>query len=296
MSINTAQSQDGLGVVLYYGERLLVTYEGCKLTLTGSGNQPNGKLGGSAYLTSHRVIFLTKEEISTIKSLSMPFVFMKRVEIKQPTFGANYIEGFVRSETGQWEGEVHFKMVFNHGGAIEFGKALLELGTRASSLRKTYQMPPVPPACEIYSCPPPAYTPFVNDPYYNSFMQPHPSFSPAPSDYLYQTNAPPPYPGAVPPPYSAASAAPPPYTASESTPSFSGPQISNFAPYPVPPPNPAPYPTGYPQGPSYTPYTAANPQNATTGYYYPQDPNTFYAPLLNQASAPPMESEDKKNK
>lgn len=34
---------------------------------------------------------------------------------------------------------------------------------------------------------------------------------------------------------------------------------------------------------------------ATTGYYYPQDPNTFYAPPLDQAPPPPMEPEDKKN-
>lgn len=32
-----------------------------------------------------------------------------------------------------------------------------------------------------------------------------------------------------------------------------------------------------------------------TAYYYPSDPNTFYAPPYNQASAPPMEPEDKKN-
>lgn len=161
--------------------RLLVTYEGCKLTLSGSGQQPSGKFNGSAFLTSHRVIFLSKGKSPTIKSLSMPFVYMKRVEIKQPTFGPNHIDGWVRPDSDQWQGEIHFKLDFNHGGAIEFGKALLELGTRASSLQSDYKVPPAPPACEIYSCPPPAYTPFANDPYYNSFMQPHPAFSPMPS-------------------------------------------------------------------------------------------------------------------
>lgn len=294
MSINTAHSQDGLGVVLYYGERLLVTYDGCKLKLMGSAKQPNAKLGGSAYLTSHRVVFLTKDKTPAIKSLSMPFVFMKRVEIKQPTFGANYIGGFVRSESGQWEGEVQFEMVFNHGGAIEFGKALLELGTRASKLQRTYQMPPIPPACEIYSCPPPAYTPFANDPYYNSFMQPHPSFSPPPSDYLYQTNAPPPYPGAVPPPYNAASSTPPPYMAPDSMPPYSGAQAPNYAPYPAPPANSMPYSTGYPQGPSYAPNPPSNPQNVDYGNNYPS--YGYYPPPQYSAepSAPPMEPEDKK--
>lgn len=151
-----------------------------------------------------------------------------------------------------------FKLVFNHGGAIEFGKSLLELGTRASKLQSSYKAPNAPPLCEIYACPPPAYTPFVNDPYYNSFMQPHPSFSPPPGssefrkyfdtwisktcfsffplvDYLYQTNSPPPYPGAVPPPYTPNPGPPPPYTAAAA---------SSMPPYPAggPPPGRSDYP------------------------------------------------------
>ncbi|KAM7542181.1 hypothetical protein Aperf_G00000002272 [Anoplocephala perfoliata] len=284
MSVNTAQTQDGLGIVLFYGERLLVTYEGCKLALSGSGQQPSGKFSGSAFLTSHRVIFLSKDKSPKIKSLSMPFIYMRGVEIKQPTFGPNAVEGYVRSESNHWQGEIHFKLSFYNGGAIEFGKALIELGTRACKLQKNYKVPSAPPACEIYSCPPPAYTPFQTDPYYNSFMQPHPAFSPAPTDCLYQTNAPPPYPGVIPPSYSEVTAA------SDPMATYPG------APPPYLAPN-LPYPTGYPQaGPTYAPYPTANPQFATTGYYYPQDPNTFYAPPLNQAATTPIEPEDKKNK
>ncbi|KAH9280412.1 WW domain-binding protein 2 [Echinococcus granulosus] len=263
MSINTAHTQDGLGVVLFYGERLLITYDGCKLTLSGSGQQPNGRYSGTAYLTSHRVIFLSKDKSPTLNSLSMAFIYMRRVAIKQPTFGPNHIEGFVLSESGQWAGEMPFKLAFNHGGAIEFGKSLLELGTRASKLQNSYETPVAPPLCEIYACPPPAYTPFVNDPYYNSFMQVHPSFSPPPVEFLYQTNSPPPYPGAVPPPYTPNPGPPPPYTATAASP---------MPPYPV-----------------------GGPPPVNTGYYYPSDPNTFYAPPYSQASAPPMEPEDKKN-
>ena len=36
--------------------RLLITYDGCRLSLSGSGQQPNAKCSGTAYLTSHRVV------------------------------------------------------------------------------------------------------------------------------------------------------------------------------------------------------------------------------------------------
>ncbi len=73
-----------------------------------------------------------------------------------------------------------FKLAFNHGGAIEFGKCLLELGTRASKLRESYKVPSAPPASDIYAAPPPAYTPFAADAYYSSFMAQHPAFAPPP--------------------------------------------------------------------------------------------------------------------
>lgn len=41
-------------------------------------------------------------------------------------FGANYVKGKVRAQpNGNWVGEAKFKMTFKHGGAIEFGQALL---------------------------------------------------------------------------------------------------------------------------------------------------------------------------
>lgn len=82
--------------------RLLVTYDGCKLALSGSGNQPKGSFTGHAFLTSHRVMFLAKDSSKTLKSFSMPFVYMKGVAIKQPTFGPNHIEGFVKPESNHW--------------------------------------------------------------------------------------------------------------------------------------------------------------------------------------------------
>jgi hypothetical protein len=42
-------------------------------------------------------------------------------------FGANYIKGKVRAQpNGGWVGEVKFKLHFKHGGAIEYGQAMLQ--------------------------------------------------------------------------------------------------------------------------------------------------------------------------
>lgn len=42
-------------------------------------------------------------------------------------FGANYIKGKVRAQpNGNWIGEAKFKLVFKHGGAIDFGQAMLK--------------------------------------------------------------------------------------------------------------------------------------------------------------------------
>ena len=42
-------------------------------------------------------------------------------------FGANYLKGKVRAQpNGGWVGEAKFKLHFKHGGAIEYGQALLQ--------------------------------------------------------------------------------------------------------------------------------------------------------------------------
>lgn len=48
------------------------------------------------------------------------------MELEQPVFGANYIKGKVRAQpNGNWVGEAKFKLQFKHGGAIDFGQAML---------------------------------------------------------------------------------------------------------------------------------------------------------------------------
>lgn len=69
-------------------------------------------------------------------------------------------------------------MTFKHGGAIEFGKALLELGTRAKKMKNNFNQPPSAPVLsDYYACPPPAYVPPYSDPYY-SFVPQHEAFGP----------------------------------------------------------------------------------------------------------------------
>ena len=49
------------------------------------------------------------------------------MELEQPMFGANYIKGKVRAQpNGGWVGEAKFKLHFKHGGAIEYGQAMLQ--------------------------------------------------------------------------------------------------------------------------------------------------------------------------
>ncbi|VEL22646.1 unnamed protein product, partial [Protopolystoma xenopodis] len=178
---------------------LLIFYDGCDLKLSDNDypafkNTAHGRI----YLTSHRVIFVSKKA-SSLMSFSMPFVNMKGIQIKQPVLGANRIEGKVYPQQHEpWQGSVTFFLTFNHGGAIEFGKALLQLGKLATSSQHvsgSYQR--MPAAADYYACPPPAYAPPFTDPFYH-FVPQHDAFTVPPANSLFQYSTPPPYPGAVP--------------------------------------------------------------------------------------------------
>lgn len=65
-------------------------------------------------------------------------MYCLQLELEQPVFGANYIKGKVRAQpNGNWVGEAKFKLVFKHGGAIEFGQAML----RAAHFGKAFDLP-----------------------------------------------------------------------------------------------------------------------------------------------------------
>ncbi len=67
-----------------------------------------------------------------------------------------------------------FVITFKHGGAIEFGQAILALGSRAVKV-KNYEKPE-PPKYDYYQGPAPAYVPPYQDPYYN-FVQQNDAFA-----------------------------------------------------------------------------------------------------------------------
>ncbi|KAK2169428.1 hypothetical protein LSH36_10g11090 [Paralvinella palmiformis] len=202
MSLNTAHASGG--VLIYSGERILIYYDGVEMSFDMPGGIPHfkGNKKGRIYLTTHRVIFNNKNLKDTLQSFSMPFFCLKELELEQPVFGANYIKGKINAEpNGNWEGVGKFKMWFTHGGAIEFGRCLLEAGRRSSRHSPAQPPPYTAPSGSYYQAPPPAYAP-PQDPYY-SFV-PYAAFPTAPPDNsVYMYEAPPPYPGLNPntPPY-----------------------------------------------------------------------------------------------
>ena len=57
-------------------------------------------------------------------------LWLSQVELEQPVFGANYIKGTVIAQpNGGWTGQAKFKLTFKHGGAIEFGQAMLKVAS-----------------------------------------------------------------------------------------------------------------------------------------------------------------------
>jgi len=323
MTLNTAHVQGG-GVLIFNTERILIYYDGVEMGFEMQNGLPHfkGKKNGRIYLTTHRVIFTNKDAKDTLQSFSMPFFTMKELELEQPVFGANYIKGKVKAESGgNWEGEGRFKMWFNKGGAIEFGQAMLHAGKLAS--RYAPPQPPVysPPTAGYYMAPPPAYAPPTGPAYAFVPYQTFPSAPPANSVYMYE--APPPYPGIDPSltPYSAtgpppayiggaygASAPPPPSGAyAASAPSAHGGAYGASAP----PDQQAPvFTNGYHGGPSGGAGAYAPPGSAAavkeaeamasaggSAYYNPTNPHNVYmppGPMENgggAAFAPPPYSE-----
>lgn len=195
MSLNTAHAHGG--VLIYAGERILLYCDGVEMGFDGY-KLPHfkGNKKGRLYLTTHRVIFNNNNSSDMLKSFSIPFFCLREVELEQPIFGANFIKGKVHGEKGvNWEGVVKFKLWFNHGGAIEFGQAMLRAGQLASRNRVQQPPPYMPPQGNVYQAPPPAYSP----PQGNYEWVPYQTFPTAPPpEYVYMTEAPPPYPGVDP--------------------------------------------------------------------------------------------------
>ncbi|CAD6195782.1 unnamed protein product [Caenorhabditis auriculariae] len=183
MSVNTANTPDGLGVLLYNGEVIVIFAQGVVMTLGTSENQS---------LEGRRT-----DPGDWVKSFEMPFNCMQAVQLEQPIFGANYLKGIaVAVQGGQMRGEVPWRMTFNKGGCIDFGHALLEAVDRAARLRPASAPPPyAPPAGNFYTAPPAYYQP-NNQGAANGYNPSTEAFPDQPNpSRVFISGAPPPYPG-----------------------------------------------------------------------------------------------------
>nr|CAG4648791.1 EOG090X0ADZ [Polyphemus pediculus] len=197
MSLNTAHANNG--VLIYSGECILLFCDNVTMEFSGQ-DRPEFKGGksGRLYLTSHRMIFNNTNQKDPLLSFSFPFCTLKDVELEQPMFGANYIKGKVRAQpNGGWVGEIKFKLHFKHGGAIEYGQAMLQAASIVNRNNPYTDAPPAynPPAGAWQNAPPPAYS-SQNTGYYGWVPPPSDVFPNAPpANSVFMSDMPPPYPG-----------------------------------------------------------------------------------------------------
>ncbi|XP_045105001.1 WW domain-binding protein 2-like isoform X2 [Portunus trituberculatus] len=200
MSVNTAHA--GKGVLIYAGECIILFCD--HVTMEFGGSLPpemRGSKTGRLYLTSHRFIFNNKDHKDRLQSFAAPFFSLEQVELEQPVFGANYIKGTVNAQpNGGWTGQAKFKLTFKHGGAIEFGQAMLKVASMASrnmqqsGFARNAPPPYTPPTGTWTQAPPPAYAPPAGG--YYGWAPPVNTFPDRPpADGVYMYDAPPPYPG-----------------------------------------------------------------------------------------------------
>ncbi|CBY32805.1 unnamed protein product [Oikopleura dioica] len=116
-----------------------------------SCREMKGKHSGNIYVTNLRVFFLSDSAKSKLRDFIIPFNCLSKLELKQPIFGSNYVVGDVKAAPGGgWEGTTQINLVFNSGGAIEFGKFVL--ATANSSRTQTVY---TAPQNGLYPSPPP---------------------------------------------------------------------------------------------------------------------------------------------
>ncbi|XP_042879275.1 WW domain-binding protein 2-like [Penaeus japonicus] len=198
MALNSAHA--GKGVLIYAGECIILFCD--HVTMEFGGSLPpemKGSKTGRLYLTTHRIIFNNKAAKDKLQSFASPFFSLKGVELEQPVFGANYIKGTVQAQPhGGWTGEAKFKLTFKHGGAIEFGQAMLKVASLATrNMDTSFRDAPPPytaPSAPWAQAPPPAYAPPTGG--YAGWVPPTATFPDRPqADEVFMYEAPPPYPG-----------------------------------------------------------------------------------------------------
>ncbi|CAK9290641.1 unnamed protein product [Gordionus sp. m RMFG-2023] len=198
MSLNTSHKDGGL--LIYNGEMILLFSKEVEFTIVANDKKKElqGTKKGQLFLTTHRIVYLCKNQKDLLKSFSIPFICMDKVELEQPVFGANLIKGHVIAQpNGNWEGIATFKISFNTGGAIEFGKALLNAAQITARRGKMAPPPYEPPPPPYNTANPGMYMPPPNTDF--GFQMPTQMFPPNDiKEPVMYSNAPPPYPGIYP--------------------------------------------------------------------------------------------------
>lgn len=281
MSLNTAHINGG--VLIHSGEQILLFSDNVHIEWSGQeASAFKSKKNGRIFLTTHRVIFNNSSQSDEMQSFSFPFVTLSEVEIEQPVFGANYVKGKVRAQpNGNWVGEAKFKMTFKHGGAIEFGQALLRAAHYATRGAMNNVPPPYePPQPQWYAAPPPAYAPPPQG--YYGWVPPTNVFpQQPPTDGVFMTDAPPPYPGIYPGGQpNGYGPAPGGYGA----PQGYGPPQGAAGGYP---PGAPPYPPGAAAGGFTNSADAKAAEAAQSAYYDPNKPQMAYVPPPAYYENPP---------
>lgn len=317
MSLNTAHANNG--VLIHAGEGILIFCDNVSMEFAGQDDPAfKGTKQGRVYLTTHRMIFNNKKASDPMQSFSFPFVTLNDVQLEQPVFGANYIKGKVRAqENGNWTGESKFKLIFKHGGAIDYGQAMLRAAAMAQRNAGTAPPPPyTPPGGGWYAAPPPAYTPNPNNYGWVPSTTVFPD-QPAPNS-IYMHDSPPPYPGIItgPPQGYPQQGYPhqgypqqtyPPQNGSAYPPQQPGYPMQNNSPYP---PQQQGYPMqngtpgyGFTSGPGFSgapagamgftqppPANSKEAEAAQSAYYDPNQPQTAYVPPPAYYEPPPSYS------
>lgn len=192
MALNVAHPPEG--IFIYNGEYILLYCDGVELQFQGDElKQFKGKVKGKLYLTTHRMIFKNNNLQHSLQSFDFPFHSIK-VKLEQPILGPNSIKGVVKAfPGGNWEGVANFELRFLSGGAIDFGKAMLE-AAKIVSRREVSGAYYAPPTNSLYPVLPVAFLPPVGMGF--GFFLPVALFSPQSDEStVFRTDDPPPYPG-----------------------------------------------------------------------------------------------------
>ncbi|KAL9001272.1 MAG: hypothetical protein Q9169_000163 [Polycauliona sp. 2 TL-2023] len=113
------------------GERILLTSPSRTTLSLQTPNSYPGKeplnissSGGTAYITSQRVVYLPSSPSPRLQSFSAPILNLQDTRVESPFFGANSWTGILKPVVGggipSQHAYVQFSMTFKEGGAFDF--------------------------------------------------------------------------------------------------------------------------------------------------------------------------------